>query len=218
MGHSPGTASSLSTRPSALSIASSKTNSMNRRCARLFFNKRLLSCSRSSGVSSPSMNRHVSSPVFRSFFIRVIVGRALNLNKNLQKSFRRLLWSTQMPWLWFGAAARMSDFLGATVEWYTLRRPRRYRHAAPTASPGLSWRCPNSSPQVVAAVPQPAPNYVEVAPVYPQPSPVYVYPPSYDYYGPSPYYWGYPAVSFSFGWGGRYGWGHYGGGIHGGHR
>jgi hypothetical protein len=84
---------------------------------------------------------------------------------------------------------------------------------APTAPPSV-W-ANNGSPPVVAAAPQPAPNYVEAAPVYAQPSPVYVYPPSYGYYDPWPYYWGYPAVSFSFGWGGHYG-GYHGGGYHGG--
>jgi uncharacterized membrane protein YgcG len=73
----------------------------------------------------------------------------------------------------------------------------------------------SSSPQNVPAATQPVPTYVQAAPVY-QPSPVYVYPPSYysswPYYGS---YWGYPALSFSFGWGG-YG-GYHGGGYHGGH-
>ena len=77
----------------------------------------------------------------------------------------------------------------------------------------------NSSPQYVPAVTQPAPNYVQAAPVYAQPSPAYVYPPSYSYYDYWPYYggyWGYPALSFSFGWGGHYGGGYHGGGYYGG--
>jgi len=66
------------------------------------------------------------------------------------------------------------------------------------------------------ASPQPATAYVAAAPTYVQPSTVYVYPPaSYGYYDAWPYrggYWGYPALSFSFGFGGGY----YHGGYHGG--
>lgn len=80
----------------------------------------------------------------------------------------------------------------------------------------------NAQPSVAAtaaqAVPQPGPTYVETAPVYTQPSPVYDYPaPYYGYYDYWPYYyWGYPALSFGFGFGGRYYGGYHGGGYHGG--
>jgi hypothetical protein len=76
----------------------------------------------------------------------------------------------------------------------------------------------NSSPQSQAApantTPQYAPAYVAPT-TYVQPSPVYVYPaPSYGYYGGGPYWgFGFPALSFSFGFGGHYG-GYHGGGHH----
>jgi len=101
------------------------------------------------------------------------------------------------------------------------------KNVAATAAQPASQLAPNAQPSVwanegnppyVPTTTQPAPAYVQPAPVYAQPSPVYVYPPSYSYYDYWPYYgsyWGYPGVSFSFGWGGRYG-GYRGGGYHGG--
>jgi hypothetical protein len=92
--------------------------------------------------------------------------------------------------------------------------------AAPTAPP------PNYSDangvQIPTTTPPPAVSYVQTAP----PQTVYVIPDTqtYDYYAyyyqPYPYYGGYyygwPAVSFSFGYGGHYGGWHGGGGFHGG--
>jgi uncharacterized membrane protein YgcG len=87
-------------------------------------------------------------------------------------------------------------------------------HPAPTG-PTADWA--NSSPQPAPATAQYAPTYVETAPVYAQPSPVYAYPaPYYGYYDYWPYYWGYPALSFSFGFGGGHYGGYHGGGFHGG--
>jgi hypothetical protein len=84
----------------------------------------------------------------------------------------------------------------------------------------------NSTPppaEPVATQPAPAYPTAPAPAVYPQPTPVYSYP-AYPYsYGP---YWGYPAISFSFGWGGYYGgyyhgyhggWGYHSGGHGGGH-
>jgi uncharacterized membrane protein YgcG len=70
-------------------------------------------------------------------------------------------------------------------------------------------------------------NFVQTAPAYVPASTVYVMPDTqtydyYSYYHPYyPYYYGWPAVSLSFGWGGRWGGGYYGGwhgggGFHGG--
>jgi hypothetical protein len=81
----------------------------------------------------------------------------------------------------------------------------------------------NSSPaQTSTAVVRPTTTYVQTAP----PSTVYVIPDTqtyyYDAYYAQPYYypyyaWPYPAVSFSFGFGGRWGGGvFHGGGFHGG--
>jgi hypothetical protein len=79
--------------------------------------------------------------------------------------------------------------------------------------------------QTSTAVVQPTTTYVQTA----QPSAVYVVPDTqtyyYNAYYAQPYYypyyaWPYPAVSLSFGFGGRWGGGgwHGGGGFHGGHR
>ena len=115
-----------------------------------------------------------------------------------------------------------------------LNQPRQMAQAAPQPA----YPTASSTATVVA---QPAVTYVQTAPAYVPSSTVYVIPdtqtyryynnyyqPSYGYY---PYYsgWGYPAVSFSFGFGGGYrgGWGggyrggysggyHGGGGFHGG--
>ncbi len=75
--------------------------------------------------------------------------------------------------------------------------------------------------QTATVVAEPSVSYVQTAP----PQTVYVIPDTqtYDYYANYPYYypyygyygWPYPAVSFSFGWGGYYG-GGYRGGWHGG--
>jgi hypothetical protein len=115
-----------------------------------------------------------------------------------------------------------------------LNQPRQMAQAAPQPA----YPTASSTATVVA---QPAVTYVQPATTYVPSSTVYVIPdtqtyryynnyyqPSYGYY---PYYsgWGYPAVSFSFGFGGGYrgGWGggyrggysggyHGGGGFHGG--
>jgi len=94
-----------------------------------------------------------------------------------------------------------------------------------------------ASAQAYAPAPQPAVTYVETTPAYVPSSTVYVIPDTqtyrydawfyggYPYYGYRPYsgYYGYsgsyPALSFSFGWGGNYGGGYHGGyngGWHGG--
>lgn len=109
-----------------------------------------------------------------------------------------------------------------------LNQPRQMAQAAPQPA----YPTASSTATVVA---QPAVTYVQPATTYVPSSTVYVIPdtqtyryynnyyqPSYGYY---PYYsgWGYPAVSFSFGFGGGYrgGWGGgyrggYSGGYHGG--
>ena len=109
-----------------------------------------------------------------------------------------------------------------------LNQPRQMAQAAPQPAYPTA-----SSTAIVVA--QPAVTYVQPATTYVPSSTVYVIPdtqtyryynnyyqPSYGYY---PYYsgWGYPAVSFSFGFGGGYrgGWGGgyrggYSGGYHGG--
>jgi hypothetical protein len=92
--------------------------------------------------------------------------------------------------------------------------------AQPVAQPDNSQIAQTST-----AVVQPTTTYVQTAP----PSSVYVIPDSqtyyYNAYYAQPYYypyyaWPYPAVSLSFGFGGRWGGGgwHGGGGFHGGHR
>jgi uncharacterized membrane protein YgcG len=94
-----------------------------------------------------------------------------------------------------------------------------------------------ASTQTYTPAPQPAVTYVETTPAYVPSSTVYVIPDTqtyqYDawYYGGYPYYsyrpysgyygyyGSYPALSFSFGWGGNYGGGYHGGyngGWHGG--
>lgn len=93
-----------------------------------------------------------------------------------------------------------------------------------------------ASAQTCAPAPQPAVTYVETTPAYVPSSTVYVIPDTqtyrydawfyggYPYYGYRPYsgYYGYsgsyPALSFSFGWGGNYGGYHggYNGSWHGG--
>jgi uncharacterized membrane protein YgcG len=94
-----------------------------------------------------------------------------------------------------------------------------------------------ASAQTYTPAPQPAVTYVETTPAYVPSSTVYVIPDTqtyqYDawYYGGYPYYsyrpysgyygyyGSYPALSFSFGWGGNYGGGYHGGyngGWHGG--
>jgi hypothetical protein len=80
----------------------------------------------------------------------------------------------------------------------------------------------SNTAQTSTAVVQPTTTYVQTAP----PSTVYVMPDTqtyyYDAYYAQPYYypyyaWPYPAVSFSFGFGGRWGGGGFhGGGFHGG--
>ncbi len=71
-----------------------------------------------------------------------------------------------------------------------------------------------ATPQPQTTIVQPAPTYV-APPAYAYPPPVYY---DYPYYGS---YWGFPALSFSFGfghdhWGGGHWGGHYGG-FHGHH-
>jgi hypothetical protein len=94
-----------------------------------------------------------------------------------------------------------------------------------------------ASAQTYAPAPQPAVTYVETTPAYVPSSTVYIIPDTqtyrydawfyggYPYYGYRPYsgyygyYGSYPALSFSFGWGGNYGGGYHGGyngGWHGG--
>ena len=93
-----------------------------------------------------------------------------------------------------------------------------------------------ASAQANTPAPQPAVTYVETTPAYVPSSTVYVIPDTqtyrydswfyggYPYYGYRPYsgyygyYGSYPALSFSFGWGGNYGGYHggYNGGWHGG--
>jgi hypothetical protein len=95
-------------------------------------------------------------------------------------------------------------------------RPATSTSQPATTGPTHVWANSSPEPQPVPAstTPQYAPAYV-APPTYVQPSPVYVYPaPSYGYYGGGPY-WGFPALSFSFGFGGHYG-GYHGGGYHGG--
>jgi uncharacterized membrane protein YgcG len=106
-----------------------------------------------------------------------------------------------------------------------LNQPRQTAQAAPPPA----YSAASSTATVVA---QPAVTYVQTAPAYVPASTVYVIPntqayqyynnyyPTYGYY---PYYggWCYPAVSFSFGFGGGYHGGYYrggwGGGYHGGY-
>jgi hypothetical protein len=107
-----------------------------------------------------------------------------------------------------------------------LEQSRNVAPAVPQPAQSSVWA--NSTPPPPAPVAtQPAPAYTTAPAVYAQPAPVYSYPaytyPAYTYpayyYGYGPYYgayWGYPALSFSFGWGGYYG-GHYYGGYHGGY-
>ena len=107
-----------------------------------------------------------------------------------------------------------------------LNQPRPVAQAAPQpAYPTASSTVTETA--TVAA--QPAVTYVQTAPAYVPSSTVYVIPdtqtyqyynnyyPSYGYY---PYYngWNYPAVSFSFGFGGGYRGGYYHGGWGGGYR
>jgi hypothetical protein len=94
-----------------------------------------------------------------------------------------------------------------------------------------------ASAQTYTPAPQPAVTYVETTPAYVPSSTVYIIPDTqtyrydawyyggYPYYGYRPYsgyygyYGSYPALSFSFGWGGNYGSGYHGGyngGWHGG--
>ena len=103
-----------------------------------------------------------------------------------------------------------------------LNQPRQVAQAVPQPA----YPTASSTATVVA---QPAVTYVQPATTYVPSSSVYVIPdtqtyqyynnyyqPSYGYY---PYYsgWNYPAVSFSFGFGGGYRGGYYhGGGYHGG--
>ena len=102
-----------------------------------------------------------------------------------------------------------------------LNQPRQVAQAAPQPA----YPTASSTATVVA---QPAVTYVQTAPAYVPSSTVYVIPdtqtyryynnyyqPSYGYY---PYYggWGYPAVSFSFGFGGGNRGGYYHGGWGGG--
>jgi len=105
-----------------------------------------------------------------------------------------------------------------------LNQPRQMAQAAPQPA----YPTASSTATVVA---QPAVTYVQPATTYVPSSSVYVIPdtqtyqyynnyyqPSYGYY---PYYyggWGYPAVSFSFGFGGGYRGGYYRGGWGGGYR
>ncbi|HEX3857217.1 MAG TPA: hypothetical protein VHY30_07975 [Verrucomicrobiae bacterium] len=78
----------------------------------------------------------------------------------------------------------------------------------------------NSSVAQTSTTYAPPPTYVQSAP----PSTVYVIPNTQAYYNnyyAQPYYypyygWSYPAVSLSFGFGGRWGGGFHGGGFHGG--
>jgi hypothetical protein len=104
-----------------------------------------------------------------------------------------------------------------------LNQPRQLAQAAPQPA----YSTASSTATVVA---QPAVTYVQTAPAYVPSSTVYVIPdtqtyqyynnyyqPSYGYY---PYYsgWPYPAVSFSFGFGGGNRGGYYRGGWGGGYR
>jgi len=79
-----------------------------------------------------------------------------------------------------------------------------------------------STPPPVPANERPATAYVAPAPAaatYVPPPVTYYYDPYYyyaPYYYPAYYGWPYPAVSFSFGWGGHWGGGWHGGGVHGG--
>jgi hypothetical protein len=95
-----------------------------------------------------------------------------------------------------------------------------------TGSTGTSATTTASSTDASAqtsAPAAPAVTYVQTAPAYVPSSTVYVIPDTqtYQYYG-GPYYsypyyggyYGWPAVSLSFGWGGRYGGGWHGGGWH----
>jgi hypothetical protein len=86
--------------------------------------------------------------------------------------------------------------------------------------PRLTQTAAQTAPQPATVVAQPAVTYVQPATAYVPSSTVYVIPdtqtyPYYSGYGYRPYY---PAVSFSFGFGGGYRGGYYHGGWGGGYR
>lgn len=102
-----------------------------------------------------------------------------------------------------------------------LNQPRNAPVATAQAAPGQN-NSDTSSAQTTATVAQPSTTYVQTAP----PSTVYVIPDTQTYYYNSAYYqpyyyypyyaWPYTPVSFSFGFGGRWGGGFHGGSFHGG--
>ena len=106
------------------------------------------------------------------------------------------------------------------------QRQRVTQAAAQTAPPAPATAATSQpgSAETSTAVTQPAVTYVQTVPS----STVYVIPDTQTYqyynnyypYGYYPYYggWGYPAVSFSFGFGGGYHGGYHGGGWNGGYR
>lgn len=93
-------------------------------------------------------------------------------------------------------------------------------------APASDNSMPQQVPQPMTPAPAPQPDNTQMvttqppAVTYVQPATTYYYGGGYPYYYNSyPYYYGYPAVSFSVGWGGgwRGGWGGgWGGGWHGG--
>jgi uncharacterized membrane protein YgcG len=104
-----------------------------------------------------------------------------------------------------------------------LNQPRNAPVANAPAAPAATQQNNSSdtgSAQTTVAASQPATSYVQSAPS----STVYVIPDTQTYYYNSsyyqpyyqPYYYGYPPVSLSFGFGGRWGGGWHGGGYHGG--
>ena len=109
-----------------------------------------------------------------------------------------------------------------------LSQPRQVAQAAPPPAYPAASSTATATATVVA---QPVVTYVQPAATYVPSSSVYVIPDTQTYryynnyyYQPScgyyPYYggWNYPAVSFSFGFGGGYRGGYYGGGWGGGYR